>query len=136
MKLDLLTNATVVEDAIRFVSSNRSKSTNTNTNTNSADSTSSSDATILLSDTDAVVDFCTECNRIPDSTLTFNDLTSATCTFPSTSMSVYYYIVWVAKGISLSVMLPKQYVVDLGLRKDGFVKMSKQNGKIIVEIAT
>jgi hypothetical protein len=42
----------------------------------------------------------------------------------------------VAKCISLSVTLPKQYVVYLGLRKDGFVKMSKQNGKIIVEIAT
>jgi len=41
----------------------------------------------------------------------------------------------VAKGISLSVTLPKQYVVDLNLRPEDFVRMSVENGKIVMEKA-
>jgi bifunctional DNA-binding transcriptional regulator/antitoxin component of YhaV-PrlF toxin-antitoxin module len=34
---------------------------------------------------------------------------------------------------SLTLVLPKQYAIDLGLRKGEFVKVSQDDGKIIVE---
>lgn len=34
---------------------------------------------------------------------------------------------------SLTLVLPKQYAIDLGLRKGEFVRVSQDDGKIIVE---
>jgi hypothetical protein len=38
-------------------------------------------------------------------------------------------------GASLNITLPKPYAISLGLTKDGFVKVSKNDDKIIIEKA-
>lgn len=36
---------------------------------------------------------------------------------------------------SLTLVLPKQYAIGLGLRKGDFVKVSREQGKIVIEKA-
>ena len=36
---------------------------------------------------------------------------------------------------SFSIILPKQYAVNLGIGKGGFVKVNQEEGKIIIEKA-
>ena len=51
--------------------------------------------------------------------------------------SEYWYrkIQPVLGGASLNITLPKSYAISLGLTKDGFVKVSRKNDKIIIEKA-
>ena len=39
----------------------------------------------------------------------------------------------VGKGVSLSVTLPKRYALELNLDRLSFVRMSRENGKIVLE---
>lgn len=49
----------------------------------------------------------------------------------------YFYrrLQTVAKGVSLSVTLPKAYATDLDLKRNSSVKISKDNNRIIIEKA-
>ena len=47
----------------------------------------------------------------------------------------YRKIQSIQDGLSLAVVIPKAYAVNMGLTKDGFVKVSQQKDKIIVEKA-
>jgi hypothetical protein len=47
----------------------------------------------------------------------------------------YRKIQTILGDVSFSLVLPKQYAMDLGLRKGEFVKVSQQKDKIIVEKA-
>jgi hypothetical protein len=49
----------------------------------------------------------------------------------------YFYrrLQTVAKGVSLSVTLPKAYATDLDLKRNSFVKISKDDTRIIIEKA-
>lgn len=45
----------------------------------------------------------------------------------------YRKIQEVGSGLSLCVTLPKQYATELNLDKLSFVRMSRENGRIVVE---
>ncbi|MGC2426249.1 MAG: AbrB/MazE/SpoVT family DNA-binding domain-containing protein [Nitrososphaeraceae archaeon] len=53
----------------------------------------------------------------------------------TTNKIEYRKIQAIVGDLSFSLVLPKQYVIDLGIGKGDFVKVHKEDNKIVVEKA-